>query len=252
VRCLSELQSKASDKATALIVTPNPEMLFEASRDPELMQVLQSADYALPDGAGIFVSYQIQESTLPVIFKYLMFPYWCLRSVIHSSGFRALYGERITGAYLTRDLLRFAEQRKIPVTIIDPIVYGNTHGDKAKRNSQSRIQEKILEKFPHINVTVLVADEAPSDIIHHGIVFATHGNGKQEKLLSSILEKNDQCGLLLGVGGSIDLLTGFRTPAPRFFQRFGGEWLYRLIKNPRKHIKRIRKVIFFLFSCFNK
>jgi len=97
-----------------------------------------------------------------------------------------------------------------------------------------------------------VSDTVPKNIVHHGIIFATHGNGKQEKLLYKILQKNTQCGLLLGVGGSIDLLTGFRTPAPRFFQRFGGEWLYRLIKNPRKHIKRMRKVIFFLFSCFNK
>lgn len=227
-------------------------MLYEASRDAELLQVLQSADYALPDGAGIFVSYQIQKSTLPIVLKYLMFPYWCLRSIIHSRGLRALYGERITGAYLTRDLLDFAEQRKIPVTIIDPVVYGNTSGDRAKRNSQSCIQEKILEKFPELNVTVLVTDEAPSNILHHGIVFATHGGGKQEKLLSNILHSNPQCGLLLGIGGSIDLLTGFRTPAPRFFQRFGGEWLYRLIRNPRKHIKRMRKVIFFLFSCFKK
>ncbi len=196
-------------------------MLYEASRDAELLQVLQSADYALPDGAGIFVSYQVQKSTLPIVLKYLMFPYWCLRSIIHSRGLRALYGERITGAYLTRDLLDFAEQRKIPVTIIDPIVYGNTSGDRAKKNSQSCIQEKILEKFPGLNVTVLVTDETPSNILHHGIVFATHGGGKQEKLLSKILEKNTQCGLLLGVGGSIDLLTGFRAPAPRFFQRFG-------------------------------
>lgn len=97
-----------------------------------------------------------------------------------------------------------------------------------------------------------MSDTVPKNIVHHGIIFATHGNGKQEKLLYKILQKNTQCGLLLGVGGSIDLLTGFRTPAPRFFQRFGGEWLYRLIKNPRKHIKRMRKVIFFLFSCFNK
>ncbi len=227
-------------------------MLYEASRDAELLQVLQSADYALPDGAGIFVSYQIQESTLPVLLKYLMFPYWCLRAIIHTRGFRGLYGERITGAYLTRDLLRFAEQRKIPVTIIDPIVYGNTQGDRAKRKSQEKIQAKILEKFPGMHLSVLVADEAPSNIVHHGIVFATHGNGKQEKLLSSILQKNAQCGLLLGVGGSIDLLTGFRVPAPRFFQRFGGEWLYRLIKNPRKHIKRMKKVILFLLSCFKK
>jgi len=85
-------------------------MLYESSLDPELMEVLQSADYALPDGAGLFVSYQIQESTLPVILKYLMLPYWCLRAIIHSRGLRTLYGERITGAYLTRHLLRFAEQ----------------------------------------------------------------------------------------------------------------------------------------------
>jgi exopolysaccharide biosynthesis WecB/TagA/CpsF family protein len=54
----------------------------------------------------------------------------------------------------------------------------------------------------------------------------------------------------MGVGGSVDLLTGFRQPAPAFFQRFGGEWLYRLYKNPSRHWKRMKKVMSFLVELF--
>ncbi len=252
MRCLAELESKISDKRTALVVTPNPEMLHEASRDTELQEVLQQADYALPDGAGIFVAYQIQASTLPAILKYATLPYWCLRAIIHSASFRKQYGERITGAALTKELLRYAQERRIPVTVIDPVVHGNTSGDQAKRQSQLCIKEKILEHFSDLDITVIVSDKVPHDIVHHGIIFATHGNGKQEKLLAHIREKTPDCGLLLGVGGSIDLITGFRASAPRFFQKFGGEWLYRLIKNPRRHAKRMKKVILFLMSCLTQ
>lgn len=54
--CLETLKNR---KVSTLVVTPNPEMLYEASRDTELLKMLKDADYALPDGAGIFVGYQI-------------------------------------------------------------------------------------------------------------------------------------------------------------------------------------------------
>lgn len=98
-------------------------MLYEAEYNTELRKILQRADYALPDGAGIFVAYQIERSTLPRVFKYLLFPYWCLRAIIHGRKIKRRYGERITGSRLTRDLLHYAEQRKIIVTIIDPVVH---------------------------------------------------------------------------------------------------------------------------------
>ncbi|MCB9806669.1 WecB/TagA/CpsF family glycosyltransferase [Candidatus Peribacteria bacterium] len=47
----------------------------------------------------------------------------------------------------------------------------------------------------------------------------------------------------------MDLITGFRASAPKALQRFGVEWLYRLMMHPRKHIKRMKKVILFLISC---
>jgi N-acetylglucosaminyldiphosphoundecaprenol N-acetyl-beta-D-mannosaminyltransferase len=84
------------------------------------------------------------------------------------------------------------------------------------------------------------------------IVLTTHGNGTQEKIVTQILAENSEVLLGIGVGSSIDLLTGFRIPAPIFFRRFGGEWLYRLYKNPRKHIKRIGNVWQFLKICLGE
>lgn len=101
-------------------------MLYEANQHDNLKKILKHADYALPDGAGIFVAYQIKESGLPRVLKYLLFPYWCARAVFHGKRMRKLYGERITGSRLTRDILHYAEQKKITVTIIDPIVHGKT------------------------------------------------------------------------------------------------------------------------------
>ena len=35
------------------IVTPNPEMLVEAQKNPEFKEILNKADLAIPDGAGL-------------------------------------------------------------------------------------------------------------------------------------------------------------------------------------------------------
>lgn len=244
--CLASLKQKRN--WSTLVVTPNPEMLYGASCDNELLEVLKNAPLALPDGAGIFVAYQITESTLPSFLKYLAFPLWCLKAVIHNYSFIEKYGERITGSRLTRDLISYAAEMKIPVTIIDPIVTGDSEWDRAKKTSQEKIQSTLEAKYPWIICSVVISDTTPEKLPEHGIIFATHGNGKQEKLLSEVVKRYPQCGLCIGVGGSIDLITGFRQPAPAFFQRFGGEWLYRLYKNPSRHWKRMKKVMGFLWS----
>ena len=42
----------------------------------------------------------------------------------------------------------------------------------------------------------------------------------------------------MGVGGSFDVLAGVLSRAPRFVQRLGLEWLYRLAQEPRRLLKR--------------
>lgn len=253
--CLASLKQKR--EWVTLVVTPNPEMLYDASRDSELLEVLKNAPLALPDGAGIFVAYQLQEKRIHnFAFCTVYFVLFCIRAIIHSPSFVEKYGERITGSRLTRDLIAYAAEMKIPVTIIDPLVTGDSEWDRAKKASQEKIQSTLEAQYPWIILQVIIANTLSelmnwkTDELKNWIIFATHGNGKQEKLLNEIVQKYPQCGLCMGVGGSIDLITGFRQPAPVFFQRFGGEWLYRLYKNPSRHWKRMKKVMGFLLEQF--
>jgi N-acetylglucosaminyldiphosphoundecaprenol N-acetyl-beta-D-mannosaminyltransferase len=41
-----------------------------------------------------------------------------------------------------------------------------------------------------------------------------------------------------GVGGSFDVLAGRTTRAPALWQRFGLEWLFRLLQEPRRMARR--------------
>ena len=58
-------------------------------------------------------------------------------------------------------------------------------------------------------------------------------------------------GLMAGLGGSLDVFAGNVRRAPKAFQRLGLEWLYRLMKEP-KRIGRMMKLPKFLFACIGK
>lgn len=44
--------------------------------------------------------------------------------------------------------------------------------------------------------------------------------------------------MVLAVGASLEFLTGTKTRAPEIFQRFGVEFLYRMLSDPRRLVKR--------------
>jgi N-acetylglucosaminyldiphosphoundecaprenol N-acetyl-beta-D-mannosaminyltransferase len=44
--------------------------------------------------------------------------------------------------------------------------------------------------------------------------------------------------LLMGVGGSVDVIAGVTQRAPRLWQKLGFEWLYRLLQEPRRMLRR--------------
>ena len=54
-----------------------------------------------------------------------------------------------------------------------------------------------------------------------------------------ILNADNQVqGVIMGVGGSVDVLAGHTRRAPRLLQRTGLEWAYRLAQEPRRLFKR--------------
>ena len=55
-------------------------------------------------------------------------------------------------------------------------------------------------------------------------------------------------GLMAGLGGSLDVLAGNVRRAPEAWRKLGLEWLYRVIKEP-KRIGRIAKLPLFVLEA---
>lgn len=51
------------------------------------------------------------------------------------------------------------------------------------------MQDTLSKKYPHIPFEVIASDSVPENLREHGIVFATHGGGQQEKILSELIKK---------------------------------------------------------------
>jgi len=112
------------------------------------------------------------------------------------------------------------------------------------------LAQKLKNKFPKLEVVgtftppfrALNADEeiklreqvaiAPPDILWVGL-----STPKQEKFMAEFLPKLDVT-LMIGVGAAFDFHSGRVRQAPRWMQRGGLEWIYRLGCEPRRLAKR--------------
>lgn len=75
---------------------------------------------------------------------------------------------------------------------------------------------------------VQTINEAAADIIWVGL-----GSPKQERWMAQHIGKLN-APVLIGVGAAFDFHAGIKAQAPRWMQRSGLEWLFRLITEPRR------------------
>jgi exopolysaccharide biosynthesis WecB/TagA/CpsF family protein len=68
--------------------------------------------------------------------------------------------------------------------------------------------------------------------------FLAVGSPQQEIIAQKLKERGHARGLALCVGASINYLTGVERRAPRWMQKAGFEWLFRLQQNPRRMARR--------------
>ena len=68
--------------------------------------------------------------------------------------------------------------------------------------------------------------------------FLALGSPQQEMLATRLKERGRARGLALCIGASINFLTGVERRAPRWMQRAGLEWLFRLGQDPRRLWRR--------------
>ena len=68
--------------------------------------------------------------------------------------------------------------------------------------------------------------------------FLAVGSPQQEMVAGAVAERGDGKGVGLCVGAAIEFLTGERPRAPKWVQRVGMEWAYRLVREPKRVWRR--------------
>jgi len=108
------------------------------------------------------------------------------------------------------------------------------------------LREKLCARFPGLEVVgtftppyrPLNPDESAAlraDVarVRPDVIWVGISTPKQERFMAENCEKLD-AGLLIGVGAAFDFHSGRVRQAPRWMQRSGLEWLYRLCTEPRR------------------
>ena len=112
------------------------------------------------------------------------------------------------------------------------------------------LAQKLQEKFPKLQVagtftppfralneTEVENLQAQVAAARPDIFWVGLSTPKQEKFMAEFLPKLDAT-LMIGVGAAFDFHSGRVRQAPRWMQRSGLEWLYRLGSEPRRLAKR--------------
>jgi len=206
------LWAKANE--SGYVCAANVHMVMEAYDDPDFMHVINSAALVTPDG-------------MPLV--------WGLRQM----GVRG--ATRVYGPTLTLHVCAAAADNDIPIAL-----YGGTE------KSLSAFTTFLNDSFPGIRVVCGIAppfrpltveeDDAYSKQFAASgarILFVGIGCPKQERWMAQHVSKISA--VMLGVGAAFDFHSGMVKQAPNVMQLMGLEWLYRLIREPRRLWKRYLK-----------
>ena len=185
------------------VVTPNPEFLLAAEKDPEFRRVLNAADLVLPDGIGVVYSAKILGTPLKERVPGIEFAEAMLSALNEMGGRLYLLGAK-PGV---------AEEAGRRICARYPaLVLCGTH-DGYFKDEQAILPE--------------IAAAKPD------LLFVCLGAPKQEKWMAR-WGQHTGAKLAIGLGGCLDVFAGNVQRAPERWQKLGLEWAYRLKKEPKR------------------
>ena len=209
------VEDRIKGKEKTFIVTANPETYMLSTKDKDINDILHGNNLIVPDGISIvktadYLGYKIKE--------------------------------RITGVDLSEHLLRIANKNKYKLYL-----FGSSE------SVIDKLELKIKEEYPNIKLVgatngyIKDKDSVMNYIktTNPDIILVALGIPLQEKLIYSHLDDFDK-GIFIGVGGSFDVLSGTKKRAPKLFIKLNLEWLYRIIKEPKRIVRFMNYNIRFL------
>jgi poly-beta-1,6-N-acetyl-D-glucosamine synthase len=206
LRCL---ELCLAPRASHTIITANASHLCMMRRDLEFREACWAGELTVADGMSVV---------------------WALRA----SG--QPVPERVAGVDLMSRLLAIAGEHQLRVYFLG-----------ARREVVTELAGKALAMYPGLEVAG-VRDGYFSPTDHAAIVEDIQASGAHMLFVGMPSPfKETWCErhrerlnipLIIGVGGSFDVLAGYIKRAPRWVQALGMEWFWRLMMEPRKLWKR--------------
>jgi N-acetylglucosaminyldiphosphoundecaprenol N-acetyl-beta-D-mannosaminyltransferase len=147
----------------------------------------------------------------------------------------------VTGVELTPLLLHYAQEHDLRVYVLG-----------ASEEASTLAIASILRTYPGLMVKGrdgYFAKEQEHTVVEDIRAFAPHlllvglGQPRQEVFIDCYRETLG-VPLAIGVGGTIDILAGTVKRSPQFFQQVKLEWLYRLLKEPRRFRRQLALPVF--------
>lgn len=230
------------------IVTANPEILLRARRDLAFKKNISGADVITPDGAGVcwaakFFSLTAEETMGGV--KILSLFAQTLWTAVFGRGAMKAFPERVSGSDLFWDFVRLAENLKLKVYLI-----GGKNGTAQRAAGRIALEHKNLDirayRPDHI------ATPYSSYTLHNEIsefkpdlVFIAYGSPRQEEWIGQNMHRYPSIKLAMGVGGTLDFISGNTVRAPLRLQNHALEWFWRLYQRPSRLVRALRAVAVF-------
>lgn len=209
---IQRLKNRGSRKPL-LIMGPNAQLVTLAARNHRFATALHSADISVPDGISLVLASHLLKQPVP---------------------------ERVPGGELMERLCIEAARHDLSVFFL-----GGLPG------AAEKTARKFKRSYPNFRVAGVCCPEpgfennpVENARIHRQIISAkpdllcvAFGAPKQE------IWMHENCtslpiGVAISVGAALDTQAGLRKRAPKWTQKLGLEWLYRLVREPRRLWRR--------------
>ncbi|MDD3887675.1 MAG: WecB/TagA/CpsF family glycosyltransferase [Patescibacteria group bacterium] len=222
------------------ISTVNPEFVMAALKDDDFKQILNNSSIAIPDGIGMlwaakYLSWKsnLKNRFLLRINENFRIIIGGLSLIFYPKFCRTVLSERISGVDLMWNIAKLSEQNNCSIFFL---------GGYDKVGEKTAKEMKAV--YPNLEIAGVyegLYQEADDYVIQElinksqaDVVFVAFGQVKQEKWIVRNLPNLSMIKLAMGVGGSFDFIAGKAKRAPRFFQKIGLEWLWRVILQPQR------------------
>jgi len=205
---VDELDKRIQEQQQSFVVTANAEIIMSCQEDKAYNDIVCNADIVLPDGAGAVWAGRHLGNTVP---------------------------ERVAGFDLYLELMQLSSKKGYKA-----FFFGSSPG------IAEAAKEVCEKRYPGVQIVgtrngyFKASDEAEiiKQINDSGaqMLFAALGAPKQEKWLEANRNKLNAI-VLMGIGGSFDVLAGKMERAPKWMQDASLEWLFRLYKQPSRFMR---------------